>query len=182
LRRDSPHVYAHVSDESATSDVVVIPIIFNVIRNSSGTLGNIPYSAIQNQINHANDAFAGKQNVNGSENVKINLVLQGIHLWDDSDMHWNCETLDFESDSIRNLQTDPLHTINVFTCKMEKYSGWAWACFCEERFLPFLGESGFFVDYRYITPSKEWDPITQHQGDKHRVGDTFVHELGREFP
>lgn len=154
---------------------IIVPIIFQVLRSSNGTEGHVPYEAAQNQIDHANRAYRGLQDPNGVD-VNIQFVLQAVNYWDDSRLFENCETLDWESSEIRELQTDIKTTLNVFTCKMNLLGGWAWNCFCREKDTWYYW-TGTFIDYRFVPSFGAWNPL-EFGGYPQRVGDTFVHEVG----
>ena len=159
---------------------VTIPLVFNVLQDDRGVEGHVPYEVLWNQVEHANAAYAGEQSSSGT-NTSLSFILQAVHYWNSTRLFKDCETLDFQDTTIRELQVDPTRVVNVFTCKMSKYSGWAWPCFCDERVLPYAAEGSVFVDYRYV-PSLDgvWDSALVG-GLPQRVGDTLVHELGHGF-
>jgi hypothetical protein len=158
---------------------IVIPVVFQVIRDSKGHRGHLPYEVCQNQIDFANRAYAGAEKPGVSVDTKIQFVLQGVNYWDDTDLFENCETLDFETLRLRVLQEDIRTTLNVFTCQMSLLGGWAWACYCEEQFNPDI-MAGAFLDYRFLPPAGNWSGL-DFGGRPERTGDTFVHEVGHAF-
>lgn len=94
----------------AGTTTVSIPVAFHVVYSSrrDRTIGNVPLSQIEDQIDVLNAAYAGKG---------FSFQLESVDRTQDNKWFTGCYSLATESAIKQALAVDPATTLNIYTCQ-----------------------------------------------------------------
>jgi len=150
---------------------ICIPVVVHVIRNNAGTLGNIPVSRIQDQINILNRDFNNLSG--GTQNVKIEFALATVapngtptpgyvfynntNWYNDTGSYWN------------TIAWNPQRYLNIYTNTAGGALG----------YVPALPSSGSIVGTLADRVVCFWEAFgTNAASAPFNLGRTTVHEVG----